>query len=101
MSQAQIAHFQRAETWTDEQDARRKREELRAILDWITPVNYAPQHNDFLDKRQPGTGKWLLNSTQYTAWLANEHRNPILQGHPRKWQDHPYGHCDRRLDTAV
>ncbi|KND90235.1 hypothetical protein TOPH_05254, partial [Tolypocladium ophioglossoides CBS 100239] len=39
------------------------------ILDWLTPIDYGPQHSDFLNRRQPGTGKWLLDSTEYQTWL--------------------------------
>jgi hypothetical protein len=57
MSQAQTAHFERAGMWMDDRDARKRLEERKAVLDWITPLDYAPQHNDFLEKRQAGTGK--------------------------------------------
>ncbi|KAL2130414.1 hypothetical protein VTI74DRAFT_6503 [Chaetomium olivicolor] len=82
MGQAQFAHFRRADTWMNEQDARKDQEERRTILDWITPIDYAPQHNDFLDKSQAGTGKWLLNSAQYTAFLAKAHHTLFCQGMP-------------------
>lgn len=85
MSQAQLAHFQRTELWMDEQDAKQKREERQAILDWITPLDYTPQQNDLLDKRQAGTGKWLLESPTYTTWVAKadaEHRTLFCKGIP-------------------
>ncbi|KAF3239380.1 hypothetical protein TWF192_010075 [Orbilia oligospora] len=41
----------------------------RKILDWITPIDDSAQHNDFLNRRQPGTGNWLLNSSEYQNWL--------------------------------
>jgi hypothetical protein len=31
----------------------------QAVLDWITLIDYAPQLNDFLTRRQAGTGQWL------------------------------------------
>ncbi|KAH8728256.1 WD domain-containing protein, partial [Phaeosphaeriaceae sp. PMI808] len=39
------------------------------ILDWLTPVNYGPQHSDYINRRQPGTGQWLLDSAQFKAWV--------------------------------
>ncbi|QKX61332.1 uncharacterized protein TRUGW13939_08480 [Talaromyces rugulosus] len=39
------------------------------ILDWLTPANYGPQHSDTFQRRQPGKGLWLLNSSKYGAWL--------------------------------
>ncbi|KAF3293548.1 hypothetical protein TWF132_004516 [Orbilia oligospora] len=44
-------------------------EENRKILDWITPIDDSSRHNDTLNRRQPGTGEWLLNSTEYQNWL--------------------------------
>ncbi|KAF3157612.1 hypothetical protein TWF569_000177 [Orbilia oligospora] len=44
-------------------------EENREILDWITPIDDSSRHNDTLNRRQPGTGEWLLNSTEYQNWL--------------------------------
>ncbi|KAF3223692.1 hypothetical protein TWF679_000129 [Orbilia oligospora] len=41
----------------------------RKILEWITPIDDSAQHNDFLNRRQPGTGSWLLNSSEYQNWL--------------------------------
>ncbi|EGX53194.1 hypothetical protein AOL_s00006g572 [Orbilia oligospora ATCC 24927] len=44
-------------------------EENRKILDWITSIDDSSRHNDTLNRRQPGTGEWLLNSTEYQNWL--------------------------------
>jgi hypothetical protein len=38
------------------------------VLDWLTPENYG-QHSDISKRRQPGTGQWFLNSSEYRAWL--------------------------------
>lgn len=39
--------------------------ERKAILDWLTPTNYSSQHNDFIERREPGTGEWFLESQEY------------------------------------
>ncbi|KAF7546388.1 hypothetical protein G7Z17_g8463 [Cylindrodendrum hubeiense] len=39
------------------------------ILEWLTPVDYGPQQSDYLKKRQPGTGQWLLDSTTFKRFL--------------------------------
>lgn len=44
-------------------------EEDRKVLGWITPIDDSSQHNDILNRRQPGTGEWLLNSPEYQNWL--------------------------------
>ncbi|KAH8802659.1 hypothetical protein F5884DRAFT_476644 [Xylogone sp. PMI_703] len=41
----------------------------QTILDWITPIDYAPQQSDFISRRQAGTGQWLLDSAEFIAWL--------------------------------
>ena len=43
--------------------------EQQAILDWITPIDYAPQQSDFINRRQAGTGRWLLDSPEFQQWL--------------------------------
>ncbi|KAI0099770.1 hypothetical protein GGR51DRAFT_564815 [Nemania sp. FL0031] len=43
--------------------------EHQEILDWLTPINYGAQQSDYLKRRQPGTGEWLLNSSDFQRWL--------------------------------
>jgi hypothetical protein len=58
------------------------RKEDLEILDWITPVDYGPQHSDFLSRRQLGTGQWLLDSEQYQAWLKTSAQTLFCPGIP-------------------
>jgi hypothetical protein len=51
-------------------------EERIAILEWLTPIDYSPQHCDKLSRQQSGTGQWFLDSPEYQAWL--ETRNQTL-----------------------
>jgi hypothetical protein len=44
-------------------------QDRQKILDWLTPVDYGPQHSDYLKRRQRGTGQWLLDSAKYQTWL--------------------------------
>ncbi|KAF4626835.1 hypothetical protein G7Y89_g11321 [Cudoniella acicularis] len=39
------------------------------ILDWLTQVDYGPQQTDYIRRRQPGTGQWLLDSPGFQTWL--------------------------------
>jgi hypothetical protein len=59
-----------------------KSKEFKEILDWLTPIDYAPQHSDYLKRRQPGTGKWLLDSTEYQAWLKTNGQTLFCPGIP-------------------
>ncbi|KAL6871677.1 hypothetical protein HDV57DRAFT_275906 [Trichoderma longibrachiatum] len=58
------------------------RKEDLAILDWITPINYGPQHSDFFNRRQPGTGQWLLESAEFKSWLADKNQTLFCSGIP-------------------
>lgn len=58
------------------------RKEDREVLDWLTPLDYGPQHSDYLKRRQPGTGQWLLDSEQYRTWLGTTQQTLFCQGMP-------------------
>jgi len=61
---------------------RQYHQEHREILDWFTPIDYAPQHNDFINRRQPGTGQWLLDSAEYRTWLKTNKQTLFCPGIP-------------------
>lgn len=44
------------------------RQEQQAILSWLSPTNFASQHNNIVRRRQPGTGQWFLNSDEFREW---------------------------------
>jgi hypothetical protein len=52
------------------------------ILDWLTPIDYASQQSDYLKRRQPGTGQWLLDSAKFQAWLKNDSQTLFCPGIP-------------------
>ncbi|RYP52862.1 hypothetical protein DL768_002111 [Monosporascus sp. mg162] len=56
--------------------------EQRTVLDWITPIDYAPQQSDIINRRQPGTGQWLLGSAKYQDWLKNDKQILFCPGIP-------------------
>ena len=56
--------------------------EEKAILEWLTPINYGPQQSDFLRRRQPGSGQWLLDSNEYQTWLKKSHQTLFCPGIP-------------------
>jgi hypothetical protein len=45
-------------------------EEQEEALKWLTSINYAAQHSDFLKRRQLGTGQWLLDSAEFKTWYV-------------------------------
>ncbi|KAH6632825.1 hypothetical protein F5144DRAFT_651458 [Chaetomium tenue] len=56
--------------------------EAHEILEWITPINYGPQQSDFLRKREPDTGQWLLHSAAYRKWADTKGLTLFCPGVP-------------------
>ena len=61
---------------------RQEDQERLAILDWLTPVDYGYQQSDFLNRRQEGTGEWLVRSHQYLGWLTAKGQTLFCPGIP-------------------
>ncbi|KAI1414517.1 ankyrin repeat-containing domain protein [Hypoxylon sp. FL1857] len=57
-------------------------QEHREILDWLTQFDYAAQQADFIRRRQPGTGKWLIDSSEYQAWVRTNEQTLFCPGIP-------------------
>lgn len=66
--------------WRQENQLRQHREQ--AILEWLTPIDYATQQRDFISRRQEGTGQWLLDSTEFQSWLTTEKQTLLCPGIP-------------------
>ncbi|KAF5566747.1 ankyrin repeat domain-containing protein [Fusarium phyllophilum] len=52
------------------------------ILDWITPMNFMSDQEDHLDRLQPGTGQWLLDSAQFKQWVGGGYPTLYCPGIP-------------------
>jgi Cdc6-like AAA superfamily ATPase len=57
-------------------------QECRTIADWLTQIDYGPQHSDYFKSRQPGTGQWLLDSPKFHAWLETDEQTLFCPGIP-------------------
>jgi Cdc6-like AAA superfamily ATPase len=66
----------------ERQDIQERRKEFQAILDWLTPIDYTPQQNDFIARRQEGTGTWLLDSMEYQSWRETKKQTLFCPGIP-------------------
>jgi hypothetical protein len=64
----------------ERQDGQERREEHEAILDWLTPIDYTAQQNDFVRIRQEGTGQWLLNSNEFQEWVNQDKHTLFCPG---------------------
>ncbi|KAK0730870.1 hypothetical protein B0H67DRAFT_563153 [Lasiosphaeris hirsuta] len=58
-----------------------RREDLE-ILEWLTPVNYGPDQSEYFNRRQPGTGQWLLSSEKFDAWVNSKKQTLFCPGIP-------------------
>ncbi|KAL7804902.1 ankyrin repeat-containing domain protein [Trichoderma aethiopicum] len=53
-----------------------------AILNWLSPIDYAPIQMDHIARRQSGTGQWFLNSAEYQTWLKGDRQTLFCPGIP-------------------
>jgi Cdc6-like AAA superfamily ATPase len=66
----------------DRLDKRQNDQERRIILDWLSPIDYAPQQSDFISRQQEGTAQWLLNSDEFQEWLKQSTQTLFCPGIP-------------------
>ncbi|KAH6706258.1 hypothetical protein BKA61DRAFT_558724, partial [Leptodontidium sp. MPI-SDFR-AT-0119] len=57
-------------------------QQRQTILGWLTSIDYGAQQRDFIDRRQQGTGQWLLNSDEFQTWLNAEKQTLFCPGIP-------------------
>jgi Cdc6-like AAA superfamily ATPase len=69
-SQTSLATRVGVDRLNERQDNRERREEQQTILDWLTAIDYGPQQSDYIDRRQEGTGRWILESTEFQDWVT-------------------------------
>jgi hypothetical protein len=61
---------------------RQRDQEHETILNWLTPIDYTPQQIDYTMRRQPGTGRWLLDSANFEVWLKTSKQTLFCPGIP-------------------
>ncbi|KAI4149988.1 MAG: hypothetical protein LQ340_004326 [Diploschistes diacapsis] len=57
-------------------------QEHRELLDWLTPIDFSAQQSDFICRRQPDTGQWLLDSAEYRHWITAKSETLVCPGIP-------------------
>ncbi|KAF5563258.1 ankyrin protein [Fusarium napiforme] len=58
-----------------------RRDDIK-ILDWLTTIDYGLQQSEFQKVQQPGTGSWLLDTSEYRTWLETPGKTLFCQGIP-------------------
>ncbi|KAL8939033.1 MAG: hypothetical protein Q9216_003582 [Gyalolechia sp. 2 TL-2023] len=46
--------------------------EVKAILDWISGLNFLKQPNDFMKQTREGTGRWFLEREEFRIWSSSK-----------------------------
>ena len=46
-------------------------EAVQNIVDWFSPLSFGDRHNDILSRRCEGTGNWLFETPEASAWLLS------------------------------
>ncbi|PHH73516.1 hypothetical protein CDD80_3760 [Ophiocordyceps camponoti-rufipedis] len=62
--------------------SQQQKSEFDSVLQWLTPHEFWPQHNDFSARRQEGTGQWLLKTEEFEVWRETKGRILLCQGIP-------------------
>jgi hypothetical protein len=52
------------------------------VLNWLTPIDYAPQHNALSSQRLVGSGQWFLDSDEFKKWVNNPGQTLFCPGIP-------------------
>lgn len=63
-------------------ELRQDHQEQQEILEWLTPVDTGAQQSDFIRRRQPGSGQWLVESREYGKWKATKGEILFCHGMP-------------------
>ncbi|KAJ5244114.1 hypothetical protein N7489_004210 [Penicillium chrysogenum] len=53
-------------------------QERQVVLDWLSPMNYATLQKDYINRREQGTGQWLLESPEFQWWITGVNSNRTL-----------------------
>ncbi|KAF4496668.1 hypothetical protein FAGAP_7159 [Fusarium agapanthi] len=52
------------------------------ILDWLTTVDHGLQQSEFQKVQEPGTGRWLIETSEYRNWFKTPGQTLFCQGIP-------------------
>ncbi|KAK3995944.1 hypothetical protein QBC44DRAFT_386935 [Cladorrhinum sp. PSN332] len=59
-----------------------RRSEEQVILNWLHPFDYLGLQDDIFSRRQNGTGKWLIGSSEFQSWLRAGNETLFCHGAP-------------------
>jgi hypothetical protein len=73
----------------------------RSIMWWLSPLNFFRIHDDISNRRQEGTGQWLLESDEFKEWVSSSGKSILCQGIRTTYSKMPsYVTAANRLNIA-
>jgi hypothetical protein len=54
------------------QESRTLNEENKNIISWLSPLSFGATHQSFVERRQGGTGDWILQHALFDAWVKGK-----------------------------
>jgi hypothetical protein len=75
----------RIDTIQQDQDRQKQDQDLQRhclIMDWLSPDEFSAQQSDFMARRQADTGRWFLNSHEFTEWVHGTSPTLFCSGMP-------------------
>ena len=54
----------------------------RAIMEWLSPIDFPTQQHDIISRRQEGTAQWFVDSADFKRWLQGPHKTLFCPGIP-------------------
>ncbi|KAI7975791.1 hypothetical protein EIK77_005541 [Talaromyces pinophilus] len=76
------ASFEKSLELQENQSRKQFREDKKEILDWITKADYSARQSDHFEKRNKGTGLWLMQSDAFQSWLRESGKALFYHGIP-------------------
>lgn len=58
------------------------KQEQETMINWISPLDFRPQHHDFIQRKEHGTGKRFLEAAPFQYWLTRSHQELFCPGIP-------------------
>lgn len=57
-------------------------QERETKISWLSPLDFRAQHQDFIQRREPGTGLRFLEDEKFKTWQAGKHGRLFCPGIP-------------------
>lgn len=64
--------------WNEKFDSKEHEVDYRAIMKWLPDIDFSTRQAEFIHWRQPETGGWFQESTEFQRWVAPNNTDQIL-----------------------